>query len=144
MKKISATLLIGLGVLALLFFLVGRVSATQDNPAPAKYFVCKYVGTPGEDERLQTGQNPISVSENAIKDFQGVGSYFNDKHGRSFVLVEDTGQEEPDVSECPAPEVPEEPEEPETPNGRGSGPDEPQVEAVPQGGVSTGLGGAAR
>jgi len=54
-----------------------------------KVFVCKYVGTPGVDERLQTGQNPISVSVNAIKDFHGIGSYFNDAQGRSYVLAFD-------------------------------------------------------
>ena len=27
-----------------------------------KVFVCKYVGKPGVDERLQTGDNPIDVS----------------------------------------------------------------------------------
>ncbi len=64
-----------------------------------KVFVCKYVGTPGEDERLQTGDNPISVSVNAIKDYAGVGSYFNDAQGRSYVIAEDTGQPEP---KCPA------------------------------------------
>ncbi len=74
---------------------------TLAAPAP-KVFVCKYVGTPGADERLQTGQNPISVSSNAIKDYEGVGSYFNDAQGRSYVLAEDTGQPEPNVSQCPA------------------------------------------
>lgn len=69
-------------------------------PAP-KVFVCKYVGTPGTDERLQTGQNPINVSSNAIKDYKGVGSYFNDAQGRSYVLAEDNGQPEPNVSQCP-------------------------------------------
>ncbi|MER3390362.1 MAG: hypothetical protein RJQ01_10035 [Microcella sp.] len=78
----------------------------------AKVFVCKYVGTPGVDERLQTGNNPISVSVNAIPDYQGVGSYFADAQGRSYVLGEDNrtggGQEgEPSVSECPAPDAPE-------------------------------------
>lgn len=72
------------------------------TPAP-KVFVCKYVGTPGTNETLQTGQNPISVSSNAIKDYKGPGSYFNDAQGRSYVLVEDTGQPEPNVSECPTP-----------------------------------------
>lgn len=74
-------------------------------PAP-KVFVCKYVGTPGTDERLQTGQNPINVSSNAIKDYQGVGSYFNDAQGRSYVLAIDVGQAEPNVSECPVVKTP--------------------------------------
>ncbi len=71
-----------------------------------KVFVCKYVGTPGIDERLQTGGNPISVSVNSIKDFQGIGSYFNDAQGRSFVLAFDEGQPEPSISECPSVENP--------------------------------------
>ncbi|MBU1251757.1 MAG: hypothetical protein KKD93_11755, partial [Actinobacteria bacterium] len=86
------------------------VSASSNGSA--KVFVCKYVGTPGVNESLQTGNNPISVSVNAIPDYQGVGSYFADAHGRSYVLAEDNrtggGQEgEPSVSECPAPDVPE-------------------------------------
>ena len=70
-----------------------------------KVFVCKYVGKPGVDERLQTGNNPISVDSNAT-----VGTWFNDAQGRSYVLaVDDTppGPEgDPSVSECPAPQGP--------------------------------------
>jgi len=70
---------------------------------PQKVFVCKYVGTPGVDERLQTGQNPIDVSVNAISQTPVVvGSYFNDAQGRSFVLAFDIGQATPSVSQCPA------------------------------------------
>ncbi len=72
----------------------------------SKVFVCKYVGKPGVDERLQTGNNPISVSVNAINGYSGVGSYFNDAQGRSYVLAVDHGQPEPDVSQCPAPDSP--------------------------------------
>src|SRR5262245_28795975 len=93
----------GLVVLCLSLALVASVSAA-DN---AKWFVCKYVGTPGVDEVLQTGNNPISVSENAIPVSPVVpGTFFNDSQGRSYVLVEDTGQEEPDPSECPPPTEP--------------------------------------
>lgn len=99
MKKLLA--------LAVIVVLVASVTVLA-TPAP-KVFVCKYVGTPGTDERLQTGQNPISVSSNAIKNYQGVGSYFNDKHGRSYVLAEDNGQSEPDVSECPKADKPDDP-----------------------------------
>src|SRR5258705_415365 len=49
------------GVMALLVilliafsFFAGTATATSDG----KVYVCKYVGTPGEDERLQTGQKP--------------------------------------------------------------------------------------
>lgn len=72
------------------------------TPAP-KVFVCKYVGTPGVNETLQIGQNPISVSSNAIQNYQGVGSWFNDAQGRSFVIAEDTGQDEPSCTAEPTP-----------------------------------------
>lgn len=100
-------------VLALLLLVWALARIGSAAPAP-KVFVCKYVGTPGVDERLQTGQNPINVSQNSIKDFQGVGSYFNDAHGRSYVLAIDVGQDEPSVDQCPAPETPEEEETPVT------------------------------
>jgi uncharacterized repeat protein (TIGR01451 family) len=77
--------------------------AGATNDGPKKVFVCKYVGTPGVDERLQTGDNPINVSINAIPDGASVGSYFADDQGRSFVLAFDTGQPEPPASSCPPP-----------------------------------------
>jgi len=89
--------LMAVGALAVAAGLARTTTSTPDG----KVFVCKYVGTPGVDEHLQTGQNPIDVSINAIQDFQGVGSYFEDAHGRSYVLALDVGQPEPDVSECP-------------------------------------------
>jgi hypothetical protein len=83
-------------------------SAGADPNDNAKYFVCKYVGKPGVDETLQTGQNPISVSGNAIPETPVVvGSFFADAQGRSLVLVQDTGQDpEPSASDCPAPQGP--------------------------------------
>jgi hypothetical protein len=86
---------------------MSAVGAPTAGAAPAaKYFVCKYVGTPGTDERLQTGQNPIDVNASAIKeDPIVVGSFFADDQGRSFVLAADTGQPDPDVSECPPPDT---------------------------------------
>ena len=98
-KKITAIIialavLVGL-VVAVLF---GTAGATKQEE-PKKVFVCKYVGTPNVDERLQTGQNPISVSIKAIKDYEGVGSSFADKQGRSYVVALDTGQAEP---ACPS------------------------------------------
>lgn len=110
-------------MLLMLFGAVGPLvqSAGAQNEA-AKVFVCKYVGIPGVDEQLQTGNNPISVSVNAIPNYQGIGSYFADAHGRSFVLGVDTrtggGQEgEPSVDECPPPVTPTPPPTvtPETP-----------------------------
>jgi hypothetical protein len=70
-----------------------------------KVFVCKYVGTPGVNERLKLGKNPISVS---VKSTGGtaVGSSFNDKQGRSFVLGVDDGIFNPTREDCPAPQGP--------------------------------------
>ena len=65
---------------------VPSAASDGDNPPPnPKWFVCKYVSKPGEDERLQTGQNPISVSENAFPAgvTPAVGVEFNDAQGRS-------------------------------------------------------------
>jgi hypothetical protein len=75
-------------------------AAGEGGGDQGKVFVCKYVGTPGVDERLQTGQNPISVSVNAIPGGAFVGKEFADAQGRSLVIAFDTGQPEP---ECPGP-----------------------------------------
>src|SRR4029079_19021115 len=82
------------------------VVVTTSGAEKGNVIVCKYVGTPGADERLQTGDNPISVSVNAIPGGAFVGAYFADAHGRSYVLAYDVGQPEPAVSECPQPDVP--------------------------------------
>jgi uncharacterized repeat protein (TIGR01451 family) len=79
-------------------------SGGSNNNDNLKVYVCKYVGTPGDGERLQTGNNPIDVSVNSIRDYTGVGSFFADGQGRSFVLAEDHGQGTPDISQCPAPQ----------------------------------------
>lgn len=97
MKKhiilVSALLAVGI---------TGTAYATRVYPTPPKkYFVCKYVGQPGVNETLQTGNNPISVSENAITPPVVVGAYFNDAQGRSYVVAQDTGQDEPS---CPTPQ----------------------------------------
>lgn len=107
-KNLGAVLAAVLAVVMLA--LASGASATQPEDTGVKVFVCKYVGQPGVDERLQTGQNPIDVSVNAIPDYQGVGSYFADGQGRSYVLgPEHAANEhvaEPDISACPAPEEP--------------------------------------
>jgi len=97
---LGAALLLATSVTA-----VATAGGEYPPPDPIKVFVCKYVGTPGVDEVLQTGDNPIDVSVNAIPDYHGVGSYFADAQGRSFVLgPEHKASEhvdEPSVSECP-------------------------------------------
>jgi hypothetical protein len=98
----AATFLAALGVLVMSSGIALMVTATPANAEPGnKWFVCKFKTTPGSGEVLQSGQNPISVSENAIPISPVVpGASFTDKQGRSFVLVQDTGQAEPPVSEC--------------------------------------------
>ena len=111
MKRLSQTVKVGLALLVALFsnglLPAAHASAySMTNPGNhyKKVYVCKYVGTPGQNERLQTGGNPINVSVNAIQNFQGIGSYFNDQQGRSFVVAWDSGDgQEPPVSMCPAP-----------------------------------------
>ena len=82
-------------ILSGMVFTVSLATAAQGP----KVFVCKYIGKPGVDETLKGGKNPISVSSSAT-----VGTYFNDAQGRSYVLAIDNEQEDPDVSQCPAPQ----------------------------------------
>jgi hypothetical protein len=72
----------------------------QPVTAGLKVWVCKYVGTPGDNERLKEGKNPIEVSANsADKDKDGkvyIGDEFADAQGRSIVVQidgEDSGEE---------------------------------------------------
>ena len=106
----AVTAMIGLVMMSFAFVSAPAQATGGGSNDNFKVFVCKYVGTPGVDERLQTGDNPISVSVNSIPDYQGVGSYFADQHGRSFVLaVDDTPPGpagDPDVSACPPPDNP--------------------------------------
>ena len=117
MRRLLA--LLGLGAFAALGLAAGFASsglaseAGRADAEPHKVFVCKYVGQPDVDERLQTGNNPISVAASAIPafvkgmDLEGlVGQYFADAQGRSFVLAVDRGQAEPDASACPGGEPP--------------------------------------
>ena len=106
MRKIMWIIIVGLLAIGAV---IGISRLANASPAP-KFFVCKYVGKPGVDETLQTGNNPISVSGNALPEGTEVGDSFADAQGRSYVVALDSGQDEP---ECPVTDVPE--EEPETP-----------------------------
>ena len=59
-------------------------------PASSKVWVCKYVRTPGGDEVLKSGKNPIKVSGNSVdKPKDGkvfVGDQFADAQERSVVV----------------------------------------------------------
>lgn len=116
-KKIASIGVVGLvAVTAMVMAWVTPGYINQEvtaQQAPNKVFVCKYVGIPHVNERLQTGNNPISVSVNSIQNNQWDGTvpgWFSDAHDRSYVLAYDTrtggGQEgEPSVDECPSPEM---------------------------------------
>lgn len=110
--KVKRSLFIGVGIFLMLGIgvaLAHSTSANKPNQEPKKVFVCKYVGTPHYNERLQTGNNPISVSVNAIQNNKWNGQvpgWFSDAHDRSYVLAYDTGQPKPSVSSCPAPAYP--------------------------------------
>ena len=73
-----------------------------------KSYICKYVGQPGVDERLQSGQNPIWVDNHSLLGHDGtteVGQQFSDAQGRSVVIVANTPKltPEPGIDQCPAP-----------------------------------------
>jgi LPXTG-motif cell wall-anchored protein len=94
-------------LISLVLFAVVSIGAkSADADADPKVYVCKYVGTPGVDERLQTGQNPIEVSVNATGG-TAIGSYFADAHGRSYLLGIVPIVPEPSRANCPPPDVPE-------------------------------------
>lgn len=77
-------------------------SSSTPPPPPAMVYVCKYVGKPGVNERLKSGQNPIKVAASSVPQPVKVGSYFADAQGRSYVLALDTGQPAPSRSDCPS------------------------------------------
>ncbi|WP_345800653.1 hypothetical protein AAIB33_14415 [Microbacterium sp. AZCO] len=62
--------------------------AAPPTAAETKVVVCKYITTPGEGEVLQTGQNPIEVSVNALGDgFAGAFPYvFTDAQVKSIAI----------------------------------------------------------
>lgn len=78
--------------------------ASPSSAATDKVYVCKYVGTPGVDEVLKAGKNPIEVAVSSIQQNQWNGQvpgYFSDAHDRSFVLGYVGEIPEPSSSDCP-------------------------------------------
>ncbi|HET7513857.1 MAG TPA: hypothetical protein VFJ60_03560 [Gaiella sp.] len=72
-----------------------------------KVVVCKYVGTPGVDERLQTGDNPITPDAHSLPGFTGTFPWqFADAHGRSIAIRWAANSHDGDISECPPPRGP--------------------------------------
>ena len=80
MRRIMAVL----GLMALVLGLGAAPALATAVPSP-KVWVCKYVGTPGVDEHLKLGKQPITVSSNATD-----GTWFNDGQGQSYVLETQT------------------------------------------------------
>ena len=90
------------GVLIAAVGLVFMSSATATADSQGKVYVCKYVSTPGESELVQTGQNPIEVSVNAIPSYDKdnplkdeaselIGDAFSDAQGGSIVIAVSAG-----------------------------------------------------
>jgi hypothetical protein len=86
--------------------LVGLSAPAHAADADSDVWVCKYVGTPGDDEVLKEGKNPIKVSGNSVdKDKDGqvfVGDQFADAQGRS-VVVQIEGDDPGDNTCSPTP-----------------------------------------
>ena len=72
------------------------------DDANSQVWVCKYVRTPGEDEVLSPGKNPIKVNGHSVdQDKDGqifVGDQFADAQGRSVVVQ--IGGEDPGAGAC--------------------------------------------
>ena len=101
--------------------------------ANSKVWVCKYVRTPGGDEVLKAGKNPIEVNGHSVdKDKDGqiyVGDQFADAQERSVVVQIEGSDPGPGIcSPTPPPVTPTNPTTPTTPGttapvtgGEGSG-----------------------
>ncbi|HET8562103.1 MAG TPA: hypothetical protein VFL69_16410 [Marmoricola sp.] len=114
-KRRAAAFLAVAGVLVMssgVALLATAGSATADPSGDAKVVVCKYVGKPGES-RLQTGQNPIEVSVNTLKNldppwdgtFPWAWTDAQGQAGGGSIAIRYLGDTPGDISECPQPEV---------------------------------------
>ena len=117
--------------------LVGLSSTAHAADANSKVWVCKYVRTPGGNEVLKAGKNPIEVSGHSVdKDKDGqvfVGDQFADGQERS-VIVQIEGSD-PGPGIC-SPVPPVTPENPDTPGGT---PGTPGTGAPGTGGEGSGM-----
>lgn len=98
------------GLMASMLAVVQVLSAAQaasawtvdptDNPnVNHKTLICKMTGTPGVNEVLQTGNNPVSRDR---KDGDQVGTLFNDAQGGSYIMgfAKPGERPEPTVADC--------------------------------------------
>ena len=91
--------------------LVALSAPAHAADANSDVWVCKYVGTPGDDEVLKEGKNPIKVNGNSVdKDKDGqvfVGDQFADAQGRSVVVQIEGDDPGADIcSPTPPPVIP--------------------------------------
>jgi hypothetical protein len=94
--------------LAASWFAVTPAFAGAQGPGPNgehEVVVCKYVGTPGVDERLQTGSNPIVVDYHSLPGFDpasdGFPFPFADAQGQSVAVMWTFDVHFDDLSVCP-------------------------------------------
>ncbi len=109
MKRVLAV--IGLGALMAAFGVFVVVALAGDKVVGPngehQVVVCKYVGTPGVDERLQTGNNPITPDASSLPGFTGTFPWaFADAQGRSIAIRWAADSHDGHISECPAPQGP--------------------------------------
>lgn len=108
MKRYSVALLGSIILAALACTAMAHAGAdTLSGPnGEHKVVVCKYVGTPGTDERLQTGQNPIVVDYHALlgDGFAGVFPFaFSDAQSHSVAVLWTFDEHFSDLGVCPDP-----------------------------------------
>lgn len=90
------------GVLSLQSAHAWTQDPTDDPSTNHKAYVCKMVGTPGQDERLQTGNNPIQVNRGNYN----IGDMFTDAQGGSYVVgfgyPSEPQNQQPGLDDCVA------------------------------------------
>lgn len=97
MGKAALVLFAIISLLLTTLAIAGPALATHDP----KVFVCKFTGTPGVNEVLQTGDNPTNPNANSIPAYKAgtitdetlVGASFSDEQGRSVVIAIGTDEE---------------------------------------------------
>jgi hypothetical protein len=111
----TATALAAVGALVMSGGLLLLAAPTASAGGQDHVFVCKYVGKPGVDEVLKSGEQPIRVAVSSIEHNQWDGTvpgYFSDAQDRSYVLDWSTdlntgrGNEYTGDKTCPAPDHP--------------------------------------
>ena len=88
-KYLFSAAAVALGAVAVVTSAWAGEKPPKPQNDPHKVYVCKYVGTPGAGEVLQTGQNPIEVDSHALEGggFSGAFPFeFSDAHGRSVAI----------------------------------------------------------